>query len=224
MQARARETKAAITAAAGRVFGRDGFARAALTDICTAAGVTSGALYFHFDSKDALAQSVLSEYDAEMRVFCDQLLSRSGSPLENMLFGSFSWGRRLVEDPIVAGGVRLSLERSDLLVRSADVWDPWVETVVTLLSRAREIGEVSTEIEVIPATGFLLAGFAGTQIISREYAHHADLDDRLIELWYFSLAGILPRAEGGAVDTLIARARHEVETQQSPPLRRDQTA
>lgn len=224
MQTRARQTRATIVAAAGRVFGQAGYAVAAMNDISKEAGTTSGALYFHFDSKQTLAQAVLSEYDSEMRVFCDTVLSRAGSPLRNMLYASFAWGHKIATDPIIAGGVRLSLERSDLHIRPVEAWDPWVETAFTLLTRARERGEISVLIEPASATGFLLAGFAGTQIISREYEQHTDLEDRLGELWRYSLVGILPRESDNNALDLIDDVRREVQTEQSPQPRGGRTA
>lgn len=214
MQPRARETREALTAAAARTFSRAGFANTALADICSSAGLTIGALYFHFDSKEALARAILSDYNVEMHAFCDALLQRTSSPLETMIYAGLSWGRRIVGDPIVASGVRLSIERSDLWATSIDAWDPWFDTMCTLLSRAREKGETAAGIEAEPAVSFLLGAFAGAQIISREYSQHRDLEERIINLWYYSLIGLLPRAEGSRVDAIIGRVRQELETQQ----------
>lgn len=48
-----------VLEAAAQVFAEHGYATARIADILKAAGVTKGALYFHFDSKEALAKGVL---------------------------------------------------------------------------------------------------------------------------------------------------------------------
>ncbi|WMX45696.1 TetR/AcrR family transcriptional regulator [Streptomyces roseicoloratus] len=57
-QVRARQTRSALITAAAGEFARLGYAGATVAKISTAAGVTSGALTFHFLSKDELARAV----------------------------------------------------------------------------------------------------------------------------------------------------------------------
>src|SRR5689334_12795925 len=60
-QDRAERTRTAILDAAAAVFDERGFSGASLSDILTKAGVTKGALYFHFSSKEELARAVIEE-------------------------------------------------------------------------------------------------------------------------------------------------------------------
>ncbi|MFD0395738.1 TetR family transcriptional regulator [Streptomyces nogalater] len=60
-QDRAVRTRRAVLRAAAAVFAERGYAAATISEILKRAGVTKGALYFHFDSKAALAQGVLQE-------------------------------------------------------------------------------------------------------------------------------------------------------------------
>ena len=52
---RGRLTRADIIAAAAEVFGEKGYAQATLKDIVSAVGITKGAFYHHWDSKEDLA-------------------------------------------------------------------------------------------------------------------------------------------------------------------------
>jgi AcrR family transcriptional regulator len=58
-QERARETVAAILAAATHVFVRKGYTRATTNEIAETAGVSVGSLYQYFPSKDAIAVELL---------------------------------------------------------------------------------------------------------------------------------------------------------------------
>jgi AcrR family transcriptional regulator len=53
------ERKAQILEAAAEVFSRAGFHKARMDDIAKQAGLSKGALYWYFDSKDAIIQGIL---------------------------------------------------------------------------------------------------------------------------------------------------------------------
>src|SRR5438309_11391733 len=66
-QATRRErTRSALLTAARELFAERGFADTGRDDIAARAGVTSGALYHHFESKTAVAAAVVEALDAEL--------------------------------------------------------------------------------------------------------------------------------------------------------------
>lgn len=70
-QQRGEETRNRILDAAQECFGRDGYDVASIADICERAGVSKGAFYHHFDSKQALFLELierwLTGFDAQLR-------------------------------------------------------------------------------------------------------------------------------------------------------------
>ncbi|MHB0876828.1 MAG: TetR/AcrR family transcriptional regulator [Anaerolineae bacterium] len=70
-QHRGEETRNRILNAAQECFARDGYDVAAIVDICQAAGVSKGAFYHHFASKQALFLELLQRWltglDAQLR-------------------------------------------------------------------------------------------------------------------------------------------------------------
>ena len=62
-----------ILDAAERCFGRDGFHRTTMHDICREAGVSPGALYVYFDSKEALIAGIAERDRAEFAERFDSL-------------------------------------------------------------------------------------------------------------------------------------------------------
>lgn len=80
MQQRSEETRERITTAAIRLFSARGYNKASVNEICAEAGVTKGAFYYHFDSKQALFLALL---DLWLKTF-DQAVdaSRSQTPPE----------------------------------------------------------------------------------------------------------------------------------------------
>lgn len=59
------ETKNNILASAQRLFSRRGFERTSLSDIAKYAGVTRGAIYWHFENKEELLVSMLEHLENE---------------------------------------------------------------------------------------------------------------------------------------------------------------
>ena len=66
VRADAERNRAALVAAARRVFERDGYVRARITDIADEAGVAHGSFYSHFDGKPAIFAAVMAEVEEEM--------------------------------------------------------------------------------------------------------------------------------------------------------------
>jgi AcrR family transcriptional regulator len=65
-RADAARNRQALVAAARRVFERDGFVTARITDIADEAGLAHGSFYPHFQSKEDALAAVLGEVEEEM--------------------------------------------------------------------------------------------------------------------------------------------------------------
>jgi AcrR family transcriptional regulator len=63
---RGKETRAALIAAARRVFERDGFIAARIVDVAAEAGVATGSFYTYFDGKEEAFTAVMEEVKEEM--------------------------------------------------------------------------------------------------------------------------------------------------------------
>ncbi len=72
-------TRRAILEAALTVFSRQGYAAARLEDIAHEAGVTRGAIYWHFASKVDLYGKLVSEVSARSSVVVEQVFAEGGT-------------------------------------------------------------------------------------------------------------------------------------------------
>jgi AcrR family transcriptional regulator len=73
---RSAATRAALVAAARRLFAERGYDRVSTSEVVEAAGVTRNALYYHFPTKQALFRAVYENVEGEV---ADHLLSAAAS-------------------------------------------------------------------------------------------------------------------------------------------------
>ncbi len=66
LQERAIRTRATIVDAAARVFGRRGYEASSFAELIAESGLTKGAFYFHFSSKQALALATMEQKQREL--------------------------------------------------------------------------------------------------------------------------------------------------------------
>lgn len=121
------ETRQALLRAARALFAKQGYAATSLADIASEAGATKGALFHHFDSKEALFLQIWRdlqlEMDADARAAALEAMNPN-DPFAAFLAGSrayLDWATRpeyqrivLIDGPSVFGPARWHLMEFDL--------------------------------------------------------------------------------------------------------------
>jgi AcrR family transcriptional regulator len=177
LQERAVRTRHSILVAAAAVFAEVGYEAATISEIHQRANVTKGALYFHFSSKEELAQEVLADQLGSMPQPAPQELA-----LQEGLDATFLLAHMLtLGDPLVRGSIRLTVEQGspqDGLDRRIPMAG-WIDHNVALLDRAKTNGEVLPHVDVQDTARVFVAAFTGAQILSKIMTGHADLAERV---------------------------------------------
>jgi len=133
--------RGALAAAASREIYRSGFQSASLDTILTVAGVTKGALYYHFDSKEALGHAVVDEVIAPESAASGCALYRAARTLSTLDRRCSTYTRSAAD---VRGGCQLNnlaQEMSPLDAgfrkRLAIIFDAWRRPLPPFCERAR---------------------------------------------------------------------------------------
>src|SRR5262249_27444487 len=106
-QHRAMVTRDRILLGAAQVFDRYGYSTTTLNDVIAQAGVTKGALYFHFSSKEDLASAVIEQQHTLSVAPARRLLDESvPGGLESVIRLSQGLASQLTSDVIVRAGIR----------------------------------------------------------------------------------------------------------------------
>jgi TetR/AcrR family transcriptional regulator, transcriptional repressor for nem operon len=159
-------TRERLLQAASREIYRSGFQSASLDTILAVAGVTKGALYYHFDSKEALGHAVVEEIIAPdvhgkwVRPF------QSGKDPIDALIGAVQ--RIPIRPADVRGGCQLNnlaQEMSPLDAgfrkRLAAIFDAWREAVASALRGGQIHGSVRRDVQPADAAASLIAMVEG---------------------------------------------------------------
>jgi AcrR family transcriptional regulator len=190
-QARALETRAVIVRAAADVFGAVGYGGASMADICLAAGLTKGAVYFHFESKEALALAVIDVQHERAIALGGELLHSDEPGLYVLVRMAVELAKQLRTDPVSHAGIRLTMESSNLSGPVVTPYEDWIGACDVLLRRAILDGDVRADVDVAAAARFISPAFTGVQIVSDVLTGRADLMQRIVEMWSFVLPSLV---------------------------------
>lgn len=195
MQQRAKDTRLSVIEGAALVFAEVGYGNASLSDITKRAGVTKGALYFHFSSKRELALAVIEAQHALALAAGAEIVS-SGIPALDKIIGLCRmFGRQLLDEAIVQGGIRLTFEASAFDADVSGPYQDWIGTVEQMLLQAQADGTVRPELDSAAFARYLVASFTGVQMVSNVLTGREDVLRRIEEMWEFMLPAI-ERAPG----------------------------
>ncbi|MER7786180.1 ScbR family autoregulator-binding transcription factor [Streptomyces albidoflavus] len=106
-QERALRTREALIRAGAEHFARDGFVAASLSTISRSAGVSNGALHFHFENKRALAQAVGEHARRTLRLVVEEAWAGGTHALPVLVEATFGLVRRLADDVVLRAGFEL---------------------------------------------------------------------------------------------------------------------
>jgi len=203
-QARSLVTREALLRSAGLVFSEQGYAATTLTDIVEAAGVTQGSLYFHFESKHALASELIVRQHANARATMEAVPT-DGRGLDTIVLLSATIAGQIADDPIVRGGMRLSTESPrDFPEVASRPYEDWVVACEAVLRRAVVEGDIAAERDVVALARFVMSAFTGVQVVSQALTQWHDLFPRLREMWQILLPTVLVESRHADIPRILA--------------------
>lgn len=167
-----------MIAVATAMFAEEGFDAVSTKKIALASGLTIGALYHHFESKDALYQAVVGHAFAKLPPAPEALFVDS-APAEDQLRDLTAWFVRI----IAGGGAEAALLRRELLEPRLTGSLGEIDVLARLLARFRALMARIAPHEdgafaeaAIIALSFGLTSLGGMQRVVGEDAIPADPD------------------------------------------------
>lgn len=198
-QERARRSRALILDRAAEAFAEHGYEGVSLNRIIGATGLTKGAFYFHFRSKEELALAVFRAKQAELLDGLREDIQRAKTALEALAILFRSRARRLEREPSLGCFLRLA---SDLGVRYgpgsefAESYEAPLAFLVDLVKRGQKEGVIRAPLRPRAAAETLFSAMLGCDELSRVISGNKDLARRT-ERWLSVLLEALAVPDAG---------------------------
>lgn len=145
-EARAQDTHRKILVAATKLFARQGYHKTTITDICRLIGLTSGAVFHHFPSKEALLDAVIERLARGIHIY-SQYLERtetgSSQVVEEMVRIMCDHFRRQPEATICLAALATEFAGSNHPIerRLKEIYDHFVQAFARVLRRHPRVSD-----------------------------------------------------------------------------------
>ncbi|MFD0354433.1 ScbR family autoregulator-binding transcription factor [Streptomyces sp. NPDC127110] len=191
-------TRRAILEAAALVFEEQGYDTAKLSDIVNIANVTKGALYFHFESKEGLAQAVIdAQNEAQPQMLPQQYKAQEFVDI-GMVFS-----HQLRHDALMRASTRLTLDHAGRGLDRVTPYQTWIELHVPLLEEAQRRGELLPNVDPFVPARLIVGAYAGLNTMS--YTLGLDMDVQVSELYTHVMPSVVVPAVAIRLDTAPGR-------------------
>ncbi|HZQ37548.1 MAG TPA: TetR/AcrR family transcriptional regulator [Dehalococcoidia bacterium] len=196
VQERAQRTRAHILDVAARAFAQGGYAGTALNDVIRASGLTKGAFYFHFPSKDALALATFRMKQEELITRLQKEAGEQPTALRQLAALLRLRAQLFSQDPSLRCVLRLGAELG-AHAEPGSAYAAFQETALALLTavlvRGQEEGSIRSELPPRATAETIFAAIFGLDELSQMLAARTDLAARTEAL----LAVLLPGLAAG---------------------------
>lgn len=162
-------TRAFILQSAAEAFAERGYGDTTLSELIARSGLTKGAFYFHFASKEQLALAVLEEKQRQWREFVQQQVLARPRAIDQLLALGPAMIRLHREDPGAYSAQRLTRDLArvpELAGRIRAQTRDWIELVAGIVSQAQRDGDLAVKPDATALATVLVAATDGLKDLS----------------------------------------------------------
>ncbi len=149
-EATMRQRRQHIVDAAMRQFEKRGFGGASVDDICAEAGISKGALYTHFASKDAIMLALIGQRGDVYRAITASTLAELEDVIFELMLRGLSYTDSRLEMEAVTIGASNDAVRAALIANS-ELWETRIREVIEELRRDGKV-ELVNGVDAAEAT------------------------------------------------------------------------
>ena len=162
-------TRAFILQSAAESFAERGYRDTTLSELIARSGLTKGAFYFHFASKEQLALAVLEEKQRQWREFVQEQVLARPRAIDQLLALGPAMIRLHREDPGAYSAQRLTRDLArvpELADRVRAQTRDWIELVAGIVSQAQRDGDLAMKPDATALATVLVAATDGLKDLS----------------------------------------------------------
>src|SRR5438132_996274 len=178
-------TRRCILEEAALAFARHGYAGTSLNDVIRATGLTKGAFYFHFASKEALALEVFRSKQEEWAAAALQAAARKERALDQVIEMMRAACDLHTTDPAARAVARLCWELgedADLAPKMKPFLTNWFDVLEAVFKRAQAEGDIRKDVDARAVAEVCVASFIGITDVSHLLSDSVDLRQKAEQL------------------------------------------
>jgi len=182
---RAEATRRCILDEAALAFARHGYAGTSLNDVIRATGLTKGAFYFHFPSKEALALEVFRTKQEEWATAALKAAARKERALDQFIEMMRAACDLQATDPAARAVARLCWELGEdpeLAPKMKPFLTNWFDLLEAFYKRAQDEGDLRKDVDVRAVAEVCVASFIGITDVSHLLTDSVDLRQKAEQL------------------------------------------
>ena len=186
-QQRAVDTRRIALVGAAVTIDRHGYGAATIAEMVRESRITKGALYFHFPSKEAVAEAII----ASQSEWLDRHIETDDSPVQRVVDLSYEFAEALVSDPLMRASIRMTVDRAGPPSSIAHGYNSWIVAVTELLNRGQAAGTLYDHVVTDDCAFVITSAITGLQLTSDALSQRRDLTDRVESFWRMILPSII---------------------------------
>jgi AcrR family transcriptional regulator len=190
-QARSEATRRKIITSAVELFNEIGYPAAGLGDIIERAEMTKGALYYHFDSKEALATAIIEEGSTNLWNAFEGITRSAAPTLESIIHGVFVVADLLSTDKVARSGTHLLRAFGEFNDAAARTYAAWVDEMTACTVQAMAEGDLRADLDARAIGETIVAAMLGAELLSNATVAGADVLERVARTWTVLLPAIV---------------------------------
>lgn len=176
--------------AAVELFTDRGYAETGLTDITTAAKVTTGAFYYHFESKEAVATTLINEGWPKAVAVINRCIDAPAPGLENIIVMTYALSALMKRDKSVWIANHLNQAFGQLSEEGRQGFEDRVAQFTSMLAEKLTTSDFLDDVTPRQVANLVWISLHGCHLLSD--AMRDSVVDRLSECWPVLLRGIVP--------------------------------
>ena len=203
LQARAEATRRRILDSAVALFSELGYGDTGLADVLNRAGVSKGAFYYHFDSKESVAVAIIEDYRRRTSEAVLERIDRSAPLLDRMIVATFASAAILESDETARIGNQLLQALGQVSSIASRLYSEWTTEFIANLATAIEAAGPRDGVDPAEFAETVWVGLLGCHLLSSALGDAPYT--RLASSWRTMLQVTLPEPAQGTYDQLLER-------------------
>ncbi len=157
-----------IVDAAWACFARKGYYQTTMQNICQESGLSPGAIYRYFASKEAIIKAVWDRHEKWARDVLERARSQAGQPRDTLeVIGETMW-LSYFSDPTFETMARVEIENWPETIRDKELLENrrrdltfWRTLVTQLLSEAQKVGQLKANVDPASLASLFICAYEG---------------------------------------------------------------